>query len=153
MSRAKGLLTTRDSVFNMRAVATVRVRCAPSRTRGLDADDLDLRLQRLHVSGDAGDEAAAAHRYEDGVQRIQVRRRLVTGSRLASLTLKTSTSELCGSSLQGKRTSVRCTVRMLDQGTDQGSRHARGQCQSLAAPCAVQECQSNSHNTACKAIG
>ena len=35
--------------------------------RGLDADDLDVRAQPLDVGRDAGDEAAAADRDEDGV--------------------------------------------------------------------------------------
>ncbi|MCY1441395.1 hypothetical protein D9M71_577090 [compost metagenome] len=35
---------------------------------GLDADDLDLGAQVFHVSGDARDQSAAAHRHEDRVQ-------------------------------------------------------------------------------------
>ena len=34
---------------------------------GLDADDADLRVQRLHIGRDAADEAAAADRHEDRV--------------------------------------------------------------------------------------
>ncbi|MNF66796.1 hypothetical protein D3C84_485940 [compost metagenome] len=34
----------------------------------LDADHLHLGAQVLHIGGDAGDQAAAAHRHEDGVQ-------------------------------------------------------------------------------------
>ena len=37
---------------------------------GLDADHVDLRAQRLDVAGDAGDQAAAADRHEDRVDRV-----------------------------------------------------------------------------------
>src|SRR5690606_41184041 len=33
-----------------------------------DADHLDARPQVLHIGGDTGDQATAAHRHEDGVQ-------------------------------------------------------------------------------------
>ena len=37
------------------------------RILGLDADDLDARIERLHVGTDPCDQAAAAHRHEDRV--------------------------------------------------------------------------------------
>jgi hypothetical protein len=42
------------------------------RILGFDADDLDLRIQRLGVRGNPRDEAAAAHRHEDRVDLVAV---------------------------------------------------------------------------------
>ena len=42
------------------------------RILGLNADDLDARIERLHVCGDAGDEPAAADRNEDRLDAVAV---------------------------------------------------------------------------------
>ena len=51
--------------------------------RGLDADDLDLRLQRLSRHGDAGDQAAAADRHDDEIEVGELRQHLQGDGALA----------------------------------------------------------------------